>query len=404
MSLLATYRSTIVVEPDLHPADPALLIEQSGALSCHYAPFDYINRTARIVLLGMTPGTQQARNALLELRNHLIAGTPDEQALHKAKEFASFSGPIRNNLVAMLDHVGMSALLGLASCAELFTSRTDLVHFTSALRYPVFVDGKDYSGSPSILSTTFLRNLSERWLSEEAETLKDAFWIPLGKEAKAAIDLQVARGSLSGDRVLDGMVHPSPSNAERIAYFLGKKPREALSDRTDPTVIDSGKARLLARLAGSAPHRRLPPAQVAPSSMTATDTTGPRVDKARTPPPITAVPASSGGTTLVQQAEALIAARLERTRRPTVKIAGFQTPSGRQLAIQRDALGIQVWTESVAIPSASDTAPIPYAANRPRHSNLASQAPRVATGREANLWKLSTIGELERLLAWYAVA
>jgi hypothetical protein len=401
VSLLASYRSHIVVEPDLHPADSALLIEQSGALSCHYAPFDYINRTARIVLLGMTPGTQQARNALLELRNHLIAGTPDEQALHKAKEFASFSGPIRNNLVAMLDHVGMSALLGLASCAELFTSRTDLVHLTSALRYPVFVDGKDYSGSPSIMSTSFLRNLSERWLSEEAEILKDAFWIPLGKEAKAAIDLQVARGSLSGDRVLDGMVHPSPSNAERIAYFLGKKPREALSNRTDPTVIDSGKARLLSRLAGSASHRFLPSAQIAPAPMTATGTTAPRVDKTTIPSLTTAVQASSVSTPLVQQAEALIAARLERIRRPTVKIAGFQTPSGRQLAIQRDALGIQVWAEDVAIPSGFDAVPIRYAATRPRHSNLASQAPRVATGSEAILWKLATLGELERLLAWY---
>lgn len=404
MSLLATYRPHLVAEPDLHPASPALLIEQSGVLSCHYAPFDYINRTARIVLLGMTPGTQQARNALLELRNHLIAGTPDEQALHKAKEFASFSGPIRNNLVAMLDHVGMPELLGLASCADLFTSRTDLVHFTSALRYPVFVNGKDYSGSPSILSTTFLRNLSEHWLSEEAEILKDAYWIPLGKEAKTATGLQVARGTLRSDRVLDGMVHPSPSNAERIAYFLGRKPREVLSNRTDPVVIDAGKARLLVRLASSTPHRLLPPAQVAPSSVTATSTTAPRVDKTTPPSPTSAAQASSGSTPLVEQAEALIAARLERFRRPSIKIAGFQTPHGRQLAIQRHALGIQVWTEKVAIPPGFDAAPIPYAATRPRHSNLASQAPRVATGREANLWKLATIGELERLLVWYAVA
>jgi hypothetical protein len=404
VSLLASYRPHIIAEPHLHPASPALLIEQSGALSCHYAPFDHINRTARIVLLGMTPGTQQARNALSELRNCLIAGTPDEHALHKAKEFASFSGPIRNNLVAMLDHVGMSRLLGLSSCADLFTSRAELVHFTSALRYPVFVNGKDYSGSPSIISTTFLRNLSERWLSEEAEILQDAFWIPLGKEAKAALDLQVARGTLSVDRVLDGMVHPSPSNAERIAYFLGRKPREALSNRTDPMVIDSGKVRLLERLAGSAPNGPLPPAQSALSSVTAKGTTPCRADKTTSPSPVTAVPASLASTPLVQQAEALIATRMERTRRPTVKIAGFQTPRGRQLAIQRDALGIQVWTENVAIPSGFDAVPIPYTATRPRHSNLASQAPRVATGREANLWKLPTIGELERLLAWYLVA
>lgn len=398
MSLLSPYRSAILSNPDLEPASPALLIERSGSLSCHYAPFDHINRSAKVVLLGMTPGTQQAKNGLAELRKALVADLPEEDALRKAKEVASFSGPIRQNLVAMLDHVGTAQRLGVSSCAQLFTTRTDLVHFTSALRYPVFVNGKDYSGSPSIRSTPFLATLSNRWLAEEAATLRDAYWVPLGKEAKWALDVQVEREILSADRVLDGMVHPSPSNAERIAYFLGRKPREALSNRTDPLTIDSGKARLFARLGGETSST--PSKPDATCALSALETTS-RISA--TAQPTTGSHQSNGGSgkSPVSQAEALIASKLPRIRQRSAKIAGFETPSGRHLALQRDVQGIQIWTEAVTAPPGIVTPAQQYSANRPRHSNLASQASRVATGREAQLWKPATIGELEDLLAWY---
>ena len=34
------------------------------------------------------------------------------------------------------------------------------------------------------------------------------------------------------------MPHPSGANAERIAYFLGRKSREALCAKTDPAKLD----------------------------------------------------------------------------------------------------------------------------------------------------------------------
>ena len=42
--------------------------------------------------------------------------------------------------------------------------------------------------------------------------------------------------------------HPSGANAERIAYFLGQKPRDRLSAKTDPTRIDAARASLEAKL------------------------------------------------------------------------------------------------------------------------------------------------------------
>ena len=51
-----------------------LLIEREGPLSIYYAPFDYVNEHAKIVLVGITPGRQQMINALIEANRLLSAG------------------------------------------------------------------------------------------------------------------------------------------------------------------------------------------------------------------------------------------------------------------------------------------------------------------------------------------
>ncbi|MCW0202856.1 uracil-DNA glycosylase family protein [Rhodanobacter thiooxydans] len=238
------FRSIVLDNPRLDPHDDRLVVERTNRIACHYAPFEYVNRDAKVVLLGITPGAQQAGNALNALRTALQGGANDALALQRAKQSASFSGPMRSNLVAMLDRIGMQRTLNIETCARLFDSRTDLAHFTSALRYPVFLDGKDYSGSPSILATPILRSMTQRWLSQEIAQLRDAFWVPLGKESAAVLADFVSRGELKVDHVLAGMPHPSGANAERIAYFLGTKKREDLSAKTNPMLLDDARERL----------------------------------------------------------------------------------------------------------------------------------------------------------------
>lgn len=96
-----------------------LLLSSEGSVQTFYAPFDYINTKARITICGITPGHQQAVNALSEARKQLRAGTSVEEARRKSKETASFSGPMRNNLIAMLDYIGIAKLLDIDSCARL---------------------------------------------------------------------------------------------------------------------------------------------------------------------------------------------------------------------------------------------------------------------------------------------
>lgn len=222
------------------PRDPRLLVGGEGRLSIHYAPFDHVNPQARIAIVGITPGAHQAGQSIRRLRERLEAGDTLRAASMAAKEFASFSGPMRDNLVDMLDFVGVGRWLGLQTCRELWEGRTDLVHFTSAIRYPTFRDGENYSGSPAIGKSRLLRDAMDRWFAEELAALPDALWIPLGDKVAAAIRECAARASLS-PRLLDGLPHPSGANGERIAYFLGRKERSRLSAKTNPDAIDRGR-------------------------------------------------------------------------------------------------------------------------------------------------------------------
>ena len=393
------FRSVILNTSQIAPRDERLLIERHGRFACHYAPFDHLNQGAKIVLLGITPGAQQAGNALAALRTALRGGIDNAQALELAKQTASFSGPMRNNLIAMLDQIGLPAVLGVESCACLFDTRSDLVHFTSALRYPVFVDGKDYSGSPSILATPALREMTRRWLHEEVALLREAFWVPLGKEPAAVLDDCVARGELDAQRVLAGLPHPSGANAERIAYFLGTKKREALSAKTNPELIDAARLKLTHAVAAFATNDPRPPQ---PSTFAAPVQRSPQSSPVTSavPAPSTVPHPEAPASQTVSQAEALIAAKLERIKPGNKKVAGFQTALGRHLAIQRDVQCINVWTEDVPAIDTDATCER-YPAQRRRHSNLDAQAPRVANGRNALLWRVRDTDQLTDLIAHY---
>ncbi len=235
-----------------YPGDPVLsggLLEEltlhvEGNLRIVWAPFDHLQATARLVVVGITPGRVQAENALRGFRVAMRAGMDTNQALRAAKSVGSFSGPLRSNLVAMLDHVGANAALGAASASEVFKPGSEAVHFTSSLRYAVFRSGENYNGTPDMLRTPMLREMVETLLGAEGESLQDALWLPLGPKVEAALDHLVSIGRLTSSRVLHGMPHPSGANAERIAYFLDRKPRSALSTKTNPEPIDAAREAL----------------------------------------------------------------------------------------------------------------------------------------------------------------
>lgn len=103
----------------------------SRMIDVFYAPFEHVEREARVVIVGLTPGRHQALVALETYREALGSNMDPAEALRTAKVAASFSGPMRANLVRMLDAVGLAGALDLSTTAEFWSTASTMVHFTS---------------------------------------------------------------------------------------------------------------------------------------------------------------------------------------------------------------------------------------------------------------------------------
>lgn len=235
--------------PDHLLQTQALTLAEDGPLRVAYAPFEHIALNARLVLVGITPGRTQAIAAIHAAQVASAKGQSLAETLRSAKLTASFSGAMRSNLVAMLDGIGVAQHLGLKSAAELFTSRGEHVHLTSALRYPVFKDGENYNGTPDMIRTPLLRRMLETHLAEEACLLPNALWLPLGPKAGQALRHLVGMGLLDPTRILDGLPHPSGANGERVAVFMGRKAPGAASRQTNGPALVAAAKRLTAQIA-----------------------------------------------------------------------------------------------------------------------------------------------------------
>jgi hypothetical protein len=207
---------------------PEFRIYEDHRIVAYYAPFDYLNRLARVALVGVTPGPTQMRESYAVVRDALRAGQSDEEALQAVKARASFKG-MRRDLARWLDELGLARLLGLRSCSELFQdSGRGLLHTTSSVRYAVFVrrgDGTlaNYPGSnPEFVAHPWLRDMIETMLAGELSALPSAIVISLGRASRALTHLQ-HRGVLDPTRCLIGLPHPSPVSSRRERYFQDAK-------------------------------------------------------------------------------------------------------------------------------------------------------------------------------------
>nr|WP_157336547.1 hypothetical protein [Paenibacillus lutrae] len=197
------------------------LIERCGPADMYYAPHnEYMNRSAQVVIIGLTPGWTQMKAAFEEARRGLELGLTQEAISKAAKEEASFAGTMRHNLTGMLNTLGLHHYLGIPSCGELFLGHRNLLHTTSLLRYPVFIGEKNYTGSnPDLLTTAFLRERALAFLAEELSLLDRPLIIPLGKKVEGVMHLARKEGILDPARCLWGFPHPSGANGHRLKQF-----------------------------------------------------------------------------------------------------------------------------------------------------------------------------------------
>lgn len=201
--------------------DESLSLGQEGDYSTFYAPFDWINEDADVVIVGVTPGKQQAADALKVLRRELLAGKSPDEAARLAKESASSKGGMRTLGARLMDHFDLHRLFGLSSTLDSLGSARDRAHYTSALRYPVLKGLDNYSGDRRLLSRPLLRRMVEEYLAEEMAIFPNAWVVPFGPTAALALEALVERGRLNGTRLLGGILHPSGTQWNRYNVQLG---------------------------------------------------------------------------------------------------------------------------------------------------------------------------------------
>lgn len=235
-----------VAAPDQIP--DAFVLAREGKFATCYIPFESVNAAAKVVIVGITPGFNQWKNAIAEAKRQLQRGATQQELLHAARLAGAFSGAIRPNLVALLDAIGVQRWFGIDSCATIFGEDAGMVQVTAALRHAVFVNGKNYSGTPSMTRTPFLQKQMLEWFAPEAEQLHKAVFIPMGGAVSEGLDWLAARGVIDPKRILHGLPHPSGANAERVAYFLGRKDKATLSANTNGDQIDATRAALIAQM------------------------------------------------------------------------------------------------------------------------------------------------------------
>lgn len=210
---------------------PELLLWSDPAkkLDCYYAPFEYLNKRARVILVGITPGRTQMNLALEAAREALLAGQPVVEALREMKRKASFGGDMRRPLIRMLDLFGYADRLGIPSCEQLWGPANHLAHFCSLLKYPVFVAGRNYTGKPDMLGHSKLDALlRQEFVADLAQLPGDAILVPLG-ETVLEVVVKLKEQRLVPQQLLRwegrevALPHPAGGNGESIALALQER-------------------------------------------------------------------------------------------------------------------------------------------------------------------------------------
>lgn len=206
-------------------SEPFLLEkDDQKKLEMYYAPFDYVNESAKVMIVGITPGLHQMKRSFSTVIDTKDKSMTDEEILQEVKKRSSFEGPMRINLVRMLDELGLHEYLGLSSTMELFNKANDLVHTTSVIKYPVFYNGKNYSGTtPSMIKNETLKKYVVNGFAEEIKPLDRPLIIPLGVNVSKVLDYLTEHEELDPSTTLTGFPHPSGGNGHRHRQFAENK-------------------------------------------------------------------------------------------------------------------------------------------------------------------------------------
>ena len=192
------------------------LIKREYNIEIYYAPFDYINSKAKIMIVGITPGLQQMLQS--------FEAVNEGRSLKEVKDLSSFKGSMRTTLIKYLDALNINKKLKIKSCESLFNINSKYLHSTSLIKYPVFDKGRNYSGS-GLLKKKILLDFLEAHFVKELKKLDKTIIVPLGNTVSSTIDYLNNEFKLNLKCFLKGFPHPSGLNVRKDIQFKENKTR-----------------------------------------------------------------------------------------------------------------------------------------------------------------------------------
>jgi hypothetical protein len=191
-----------------------------------FTPFDLVHPSAKVLVVGITPGLQQWWLAIQAAQDALRSGLSVYHALRAASSVGGFGGPMRRNLVAMLDGIGVNSALGLETTETMFGEDRKLIDGTSALLPAVLINGKNYTGHrPTFDRVPILTDLVDQVLVANLRMVPDALIVPLGSAANAAVARAAGVAEIDPTRILADFPHPSGANGTRVQQFAATRRR-----------------------------------------------------------------------------------------------------------------------------------------------------------------------------------
>ena len=194
-------------------------------MKIYYAPHnETINNKASIFIVGITPGWTQTSIAYKTAHDAILNNLEPELIKKECKKNSRFAGSMRKNLIEMLDELNLNNKLHLDSCSELFEDKDHLLHTTSIIPYPVFINNKNYTGSnPKIMDNEVLYSFVKKYFYGEIKKLSNTLIIPLGKAVEEVLKQMIKDNLIKEEQCLLGFPHPSGANGHRKSQFEKNK-------------------------------------------------------------------------------------------------------------------------------------------------------------------------------------
>ncbi len=175
----------------------------------------YVNKDAKVVIVGLTPGNNQ------------MGGINEKLMPQEIKRKFAFRGePMRSNLVEMLNLIGVNEFLGIKTCKTIWDDDFNLVEMTSLLKRGTYMMVK---GQLKMVSKAELIAKS----SQLKEELNNGFVKDCSYYKKAKLFVACGPGvynvltELSDQKIIKvpivGIAHPSGQNGNWVNCYMKKK-------------------------------------------------------------------------------------------------------------------------------------------------------------------------------------